>query len=351
MLILGASNTVKSQEDSISKTKFLLNGYLETYYLFDLSEPINQQRPYFYVSHTRHNEFNLNLGLIRFSAENKRYKTALAFMTGSYTSANMINEKGFFRYINEANIAFQLAKKRKIWLQIGIFNSHIGFESAIGADCFNLTRSIAADNSPYFETGARLNYQSKNKHWDLSFLVLNGWQRIQRLPNNSMPSFGTQVCFSKNNILINSSTYIGNEGTDASPHWRYFHNFYLIKKVASKNHFIIGFDTGIQRFQKKTTSYFWCSPQLVYQYQLTKKMKIATRIEYYNDKDAIITVPLKTARLKVWGASFNMDYQLINSVCLRLEYKLLNNPKPIFLTENKLSNYNSCIAAALAIKF
>jgi len=351
ILLLTTSKLVKSQEDSLSKMKFSLDGYLETYYLYDFSNPINQQRPNFYVSHTRHKEFNLNLGLIRFSAENKRIKTALAFMTGTYTNANMINEKGLLKNIYEANVAFKLVKKKNLWLQLGVFNSHIGFESAIGADCFNLTRSIAADNSPYFETGVRINYKSKNEHWDLSFLVLNGWQKMQHLPNNSMPSFGTQVSYSKNNILINSSNYFGNEGTDITPHWRYFHNLYLLKKIGAKSNLILGLDAGMQHFQSKSSSVFWYSPQLAYRYQLTKKIRIATRIEYYNDKDAVITTPIKTASLKVWGSSLNLDYLIIKSVSLRLEYKVLNNHEPIFVRDSKLSNYNGSAAAALTVKF
>jgi hypothetical protein len=34
--------------------------------------------------------------------------------------------------------------------------SHIGFESVISADCWTLTRSLLAENSPYYETGMRL---------------------------------------------------------------------------------------------------------------------------------------------------------------------------------------------------
>jgi hypothetical protein len=41
--------------------------------------------------------------------------------------------------------------------------SHIGFESAIGKDCATLTRSILADNSPYYEAGVKIDITSKTK--------------------------------------------------------------------------------------------------------------------------------------------------------------------------------------------
>lgn len=66
----------------------------------------------------------------------------------------------------------------KAWLDLGIFGSHIGFESAISKDNRTLTRSIMADNSPYYESGARLTYEVDPK-LTLTGLVLNGWQNIR----------------------------------------------------------------------------------------------------------------------------------------------------------------------------
>ena len=35
-----------------------------------------------------------------------------------------------------------------------------------------------------------------NQHWEMSGLMMNGWQRMQRLEGNSLTSFGIQVNFS-----------------------------------------------------------------------------------------------------------------------------------------------------------
>ena len=51
-------------------------------------------------------------------------------------------------------------------------------ETALGYDCINLTRSIQADNSPYYERGLRLSYETKNKNWYIALMTLNGWQKI-----------------------------------------------------------------------------------------------------------------------------------------------------------------------------
>ena len=352
LFLMLVSIETKAQLDSIGDFKIALNGYLETYYLYDFANPSNHLRPGYYVSHHRHNEFNLNLGIMRFSAENKKVKTAFALMTGTYVNTNLALETGVLKNIYEANVSLKLHSKRHLWLQMGIFNSHIGFESAIGADCFTLTRSIAGDNSPYYESGARLNYKSKNTKWDWSFLLLNGWQRIQRLNYNTMPSLGTQITYTANTLTFNSSNYFGNEGTDAFPIWRYFHNLYMIKKISPKNTLIVGLDAGFQNNPIKSTSIYWYTPQLVYRYNLSKKFDIAARLEHYYDKDAAIITPLIKAEFKMIGASINLDCKIMDNVLFRLEFKQLNNSDPIFTSQQaKLTRYNSSIAGAFTVKF
>ncbi|HZX73425.1 MAG TPA: outer membrane beta-barrel protein, partial [Cyclobacteriaceae bacterium] len=43
---------------------FSVSGYAEMYYIFDFNKPVNNTRPEFIYSHNRHNEVNINLGLI-----------------------------------------------------------------------------------------------------------------------------------------------------------------------------------------------------------------------------------------------------------------------------------------------
>ena len=351
LFLMLVSTKTEAQIDSINDFKLALNGYIETYYLYDFDNPGNHDRPNFYVSHDRHNELNLNIGMLRFAAENKKVKTALALMTGSYVNANLAYEPGVLKNIYEANVSVKLNSKKDLWLQAGIFNSHIGFESAIGADCYTLSRSIAADNSPYYESGLRLNYKSKNTNWDLSFFVLNGWQRIQRLDNNTMPSFGTQITYSAKNTTFNSSNYFGNEGTDKLPTWRYFHNFYMVSNLGASSKLIVGLDVGLQQYPIKSNIIYWWSPQVVYRYQMSKKFAIAGRIENYFDKDAVITLPIKNAQLNVIGMAVNLDYKIINNVLFRIEFKQLNNSDQIFEKNNSLTHYNSSVAGAFTVKF
>ena len=93
---------------------------------------------------------------------------------------NLQAEDAVTGQVFEASVGFKLSKHKEWWLDMGILPSHIGFESAIGADQLTLTRSMMADNSPYYESGFRLSYNSSNQKWFLALLCVNGWQRSIR---------------------------------------------------------------------------------------------------------------------------------------------------------------------------
>lgn len=130
-----------------------ISGYLETYYSYDFANPSNHARQPFVYSYNRHNEFNLNLGFIKLAYNTDKARANIALMAGTYSNDNLSAEPGVLKNIFEANAGFKISKNKNLWVDAGIFASHIGFESAIGKDCWNLTRSILADNSPYLKVG------------------------------------------------------------------------------------------------------------------------------------------------------------------------------------------------------
>ncbi len=221
--------------DSLKNWKIETSAYVEAYYVFDFARPENNERAAYIFNHKRHNEFNVNHGIIETLIHSEKVRGHIALMIGTYSQYNLANEQELIRNIYEGNVGFKLSQKHNLWLDAGIFSSHIGFESAISKDCWTLTRSLLADNTPYYEAGMKFSYTSPNEKWVFKGLLLNGWQRIKRLEHNSMPSWGTQLQFLPNKkITLNSSTYLGNEGTDTLKKMRFFHNFYGIFEFSEK---------------------------------------------------------------------------------------------------------------------
>jgi hypothetical protein len=151
---------IYSQNDSLKKLNF--SAYGELYYSYDFSNPYNHEKSNFLYNDKRHNELNANLILLKANYLDKNYRANLGLMAGNYAQYNLSSEPNWAQFIYEANVSVRISKKYSLWLDAGILPSHIGFESAISADCWTLTRSLLAENSPYYETGIKLGYTSKN---------------------------------------------------------------------------------------------------------------------------------------------------------------------------------------------
>jgi Putative beta-barrel porin-2, OmpL-like. bbp2 len=268
-------------------------------------------------------------------------------------NANYAAEPGVLKNIYEANAGVKISKKKNLWIDAGIFASHIGFESAISKDCWVLTRSILADNSPYFETGAKLTYTTDNNKWMASGLLLNGWQRIKRVDGNSLMSFGTQIQYRSNaTTTFNYSTFIGTDKPDSTRQMRYFHNFYGIFNVTSKFGITAGFDIGSEQKVKRSSSMnTWYSPVVILKYTVSSKWAIAARGEYYYDKYGVIIASGTPNGFQTAAFSFNLDYAPVKNAFIRLEARTLNSKDNVFKKGNAFVNTNSFITASIAVSF
>lgn len=340
-------------QDSTKANPLSITGYLEVYYSYDLGNPENHVRPSFFYSHNRHNEVNLNLGFLKANYNTDKVRGNLALMAGTYSQYNLAGEQGLLKNVFEANAGVKISKKNNLWVDAGIMPSHIGFESAISKDCWNLTRSILGDNSPYYESGVKLGYTSKNQKLYLAAMYLNGWQRIQRIPGNQTPSFGTQLTYKPNSkITLNWSTYAGNEQPDSLITWRYFNNIYGQFQITEKFGIIAGFDIGIQQVKKDTSAFNnWYSPVLILQYKPSSKIRIAARGEFYSDEKQVIITTATQNGFQTIGYSLNVDYLPIDNVMLRFEGRALNSKDKIFVMNNKPSIQNYFITSSIAISF
>jgi hypothetical protein len=348
-LIAFGFTTINAQEESKSPVTF--SGYVDVYYSYDLGKPENHTKPSFLYSYNKSNEVNLNLGMVKVNYAKENVRGNFALMAGTYPQYNMTAEQDLLKYIYEANVGVRISKNHNLWVDAGVMTSHIGFESAIGKDCMTLTRSILAENSPYYETGVKIGYTSPSEKWYLAAMYLNGWQRIQKVEGNQTPAFGTQVTYKPSSgVALNWSTYVGNEQPDIDEKWRYFNDFYGQFKVTEKTSLIAGFDIGTQQSAKGSSDYdVWYSPILVAQCKLTDKIQLAARGEYYQDAKGVIIVTGTPNGFKTYGFSANFDYLPVENVIFRLEARTLNSKDDIFLKDNNPTDSNVFVTTSLAI--
>lgn len=333
--------------------KVQITGYLETYFGYDFNRPADHNRPGFIYSHHREQEVNLNLGYLKSSYTSAGIRANLALMTGTYAQANLAAEPAVLRNIFEANAGLKLSEKAGLWLDAGIFSSHIGFESAISKDCWMLTRGIASENSPYYETGVKITYGTADGKFSATALYLNGWQRITRQNGIGQPAGGLQLSWKPNpKFSLNYSNYLGTEGTDSAHAGRSYHQIYGVMQLTGRFGLILALDYAAQQKEKgdqaKNRVF---SPAAVAQYQWTHQWTLAGRVEYYQDKGGVFIATGTPHGFMTTGYALNVSYSPVPKAIVRLEGKIYYSKDPVFVRQLQQVSANAALTASLAVSF
>jgi hypothetical protein len=322
-----------AQQDS--SASWLFTGYAETYYNFDFNSTTAGERPSFVYNHKKTGTVSINLALLKMSYQTKRFRSNVGLMAGTYVTDNLGSEPRGLRNLYEANAGIKLSKKRNIWLDAGILPSHLGLATPIGKDNWALTRSLASENTPYYETGVRVGYTPGNEKWFAALLLINGWQRIQR-PNSTFPSLGTQLSYKPSKQwLINSSTYIGNERNALlRERWRLFHNLYTVYQPITALGLVACFDIGAQQYNSSGQMGCWYASYLQTKYSFTRQWSSTLRAEYYHDPRQLLVSTDSPGGFQTMGYSLNVDYYPFQQMVLRLEGKLYQSKDALFTNQD-----------------
>lgn len=360
------SSEVRNLEKEADPKKIQWNStvFADLYYARTNPTPPDNRRPYVTQS-VYTNEMQLNHGLFHVEGENEKVRFGLGGHTGSYVEANYAGEPEQYQYIYEARVGVNLWKD--LWLDAGIFPSHIGMESAMSIDNQTYTRSLMAENSPYYESGAKLSWEGF-ENWTFSVLALNGWQKI-RNTNNDM-ALGTQVEYSKNGFTFNYSTFIGNEApSEERRQTRYFQNFFIAWEPDEKWEIRAAFDIGFQaknydswfqrlenqdinlinRQTRDTGMFRWYTNALIVSYWITPEFRIAGRVEYFHDPRQLIVQTDSPNGYQVTSGSVNFDYFITKNTALRFEYRTFSSMDLIFARdEGNPANFENLAVVSIA---
>lgn len=325
-ILLWFISCVMNAQDSSAIKKWQVGGFADLYYQYDFNQPLSNERPPFIYNHKKHNRPSLNLAVLKLSYNNKKLTGNMALMAGDYSRYNLAAEPRLLQHVYEANIGYRFTDKFSA--EAGILPSHIGMESAISKDCWNLSRSLLAENSPYYETGIKLNYTFSPK-WTASVLLLNGWQNIKE--NNRSKAVGTQVQIKPDDKwMISYSSFIGNEQPDSvAARLRVFQNLYATYVLTQKLNIAVLTDVGTEG----ATS--WWGAAGILQYRWAAKWKATARGEYYSDAGSVIVKAYPLTGIQVQGYSLGVDFLPRKWIMIRSEAKYMNAEQAIFTRNGK----------------
>jgi len=325
------------------------SGFVDVYYAYDFGHSRDDERPRFLYQYDRHSEVDLNLGLVKLDHEKEKVRAAFGLMAGTYAQANLINEPELLRNVYEARVGMKLSRTKDLWLDAGIFSSHIGLESAIGIDNWTLTRSIVAENSPYYLSGAKLTWKPSGR-LELAGLFLNGWQRIRRVQND-IPCFGTQVLWTmKKNMKLDWSTFLGSDTPDSLGLFRVFNNLWWSCE-GPKWGVQLGADAGAQESPVSEEWDSWAGALAIVRRKWNDRCSSVLRAEYYTDPRQVI-VPTGTAHgLTTIGYSLGVDLKVMEDAFIRLEGRTFHGVDDLYESVHGPVKDNTSITVSMAARF
>jgi hypothetical protein len=329
--------------------KVAVEGYIDAYYCYDFNKPAGSNRPYF-VSMARHNEMTINLAFVDVKYSSTRLRARFVPGFGTYINANYSNEPGALKNILEANAGIKLFKSKSIWFDFGVFGSPYTNESAISKDHLAYTRSFAPEYVPYYLSGAKVSVPLSKKV-NAYFYLINGWQQMQDA--NAGKSIGTQLEYRpNNNWLLNWNTYIGSETTSANPEFgtRYFTDFFFIYSKGKWSTTGCAY-IGLQKRDAQENATWW-QANLITRYDITSKLSVTARAEYFDDINEVLITPLTgVLGFSSYSGSLGLNAKPAENVLFRLEYRGFYSTKDVFERGGRPTQSSNMITSNVTIWF
>ncbi len=330
-----AASQSASPPDTTSHVAF--GGFVDSYFAYDFNHPRDLDRP-FTTQAARHDEFNINLAFVEATLSGPRVHGRFAAQFGTSVQANYASEPrvgtlsgpDVSRFIQEAYVGYQLVRgARPVWLDAGVFFSPFGSESWISRDNWTYTRSLIADNSPYYESGARLTWQLLPA-LEAQVHVINGWQNISE--TNSDKSLGLRLDYTpRAGVDIAYDGYFGDEAPDSAPSQpRKWHELIVQLKPLPRLGLRATYDYGWQRRANGDGSAFWRGWAGIAEWRFSPLLAAAGRAEGYSDPGQVIVATGRPFGLRATGGSFNVDVTPAPRVLWRVELRGLHDPDRLF---------------------
>jgi hypothetical protein len=305
---LAANAALAQVNDTTPRITF--GAFVDGYYAYDFGRPRSHDRA-FTTQAARNDEFNVNVAHVEARYASPKARGRVALQAGTGVQFNYAGEPdelagtqpNYLPLIQEAVLGVSLAPG--LWIDGGIMLSHIGSESWLSIDNPTYTRSLAAEFSPYYETGVRATWQALPS-LTAQLNVVNGWQLIAE--NNEDKAVGVRIDWTPAAPLtLSYSNFIGREpaAVTGEQDVRFFNDL-IARWAPGPRTLLIGtFDFGAQ------DEGGWLAASVAGRYWLTPTIGINGRVERFDDEDGVVSATgiAGAPGLVTNGASAGLDVQ------------------------------------------
>jgi hypothetical protein len=328
--------------------------FADAYYAYDAGRPATIDRA-FTTQAARHNEFNVNLAFVEAKLEGAGVRGRLALQAGTSVQSNYAGEPTIgavsgptlARHIQEAVIGARIAPG--LWVDGGIFLSHIGSESWISRDNPTYTRSLIAELSPYYQAGAKLTWQP-SAAVTAQLDVVNGWQNVSE--NNGGKAAGVRVDVAASPALtVSVYNFVGDEQPDSLPSRVRAFQGASVRWAAGAATVVATGDVGWQAGADGDDGSTWYGLALIGRLQVTPAVGVAARVERYSDPDGVIVASGSPDGFVVNGGSVGLDLAPAPRLLWRTELRGLDATADIFPDDGAASDRDLVAVTSLAVTF
>lgn len=309
------------RQASKGEEPFNLSGYVDAYYALYSDEAAPGQYQKFPTAAPRNHAFSLNMVQLSGHYRNDRLRAAFTLHYGDIPDAAW---SPVYNMVQEANAGLRLLPK--VWLDAGLFRTHLGFESIQPRE--NITTSIATTTyfEPYYLSGAKLSVQLSNK-LTVQANVFNGFNTFIETNHNKAVGFSAVYEFTRNFIATYNNLYCDESKIGERSRNRLYHNFYLAYRSPRWD---IGaeYNFGSQQHSKlndsNATAYMMSALAAIKYKMKQGRYAVYARGEIFEDSDEILTGPVENANhalvgINLWGVTAGLEYKPLPNSYIRLE--------------------------------
>lgn len=350
-----ARSAAQSNDTTTTRT---FSGFVDTYYAWDFNRPRTFDRA-FTTQPARHAEANVNLAYVDAKWSGPRYRGRLALQWGTSVQSNYAAEPrtgsvsgpSVSQFIQEAVVGYQLAPS--LWLDGGVFLAHVGTEGWISRDNLSYTRSLVADFSPYYESGAKLTWSATPK-LTATLALLNGWQNISA--ENSEPAGGVRFDYAATPALtFTYDNFVGNVAPDSDAvRVRSYHDAIVQYNRGKRWKLAAMYSLGTEskRASDGGIASWWGMAALA-KYAATPTLAIVGRVERYADPSQVIVVTSAGDSFRTNGASLGVDVNLGAPVLWRTEVRRFDSSDAVWPLHraNHFGASDTFFVSSLALTF
>lgn len=348
--------------------RITFGAFVDGYFAWDFGRPPSFDRSFaggapFTTQPARHNEFNVNLAFVEVALAAPHYRGRFALQAGTSAQSNYSGEPangaisgpGLARMIQEAVVGVKV--NENLWVDGGIFYSHMGMESWASRDNLTYTRSLVGDYSPYYQSGVKLTWTPTAKV-TAQLDVVNGWQNISE--NNTGKGAGVRVDYAASGS--STLSYYNLFSNEAGTRLRVFNGVgakHTNGKLTLQGEFDLGSQSRDPSIGGQSSWYGWSA---VARFQATPAVAMVVRAEGYHDEDQVI-IPTgahdangtltPNPALRAIGGSAGIDVSPYARVLWRTELRGWQNKDPVFPDgiSGAPSKSSAVVVTSLALTF